>query len=176
MTCAHRCLIMFSRFTCFPLFQGSWGGLGASNWKSPAQLKKEAAEKARRDARRAEALSSRKDAKLKHVILNEKADAKAIKYLVSSLPYPFTSIEQYERSLATPLGKEWNTVASFQQKTKPAVITKPGEIIEPAKYNPKVGAGAKAAAKKKHAAAGSGSAPAAKPPTSISGGGQKRKR
>lgn len=155
--------------------QGAWGGLGASNWKSPLQLKKEAAEKARRDARRADALSSRKDAKLKHVILNEKADAKAVKYLVSSLPYPFTSIEQYERSLATPLGKEWNTVASFQQKTKPAIITKPGEIIEPAKYNPKVGAGAKTAAKKK--AAASGAAAAAKQPTSISGGGgQKRKR
>lgn len=133
---------------------GAWGGLGASNFKSPAQLKKEAAEKARREARRAAANSSRADAKLKHVILNEKVDAKAMKYQVTTLPYPFTSLEQYERSLATPVGREWNTTTSFQQNVKPKVITKAGEIIEPAKFNPKVGQGAKDKAGKKNKAGG----------------------
>jgi U3 small nucleolar RNA-associated protein 14 len=133
---------------------GAWGGLGASNFKSPAQLKKEAAEKARREARRAAANSSRADAKLKHVILNEKVDAKAMKYQVTTLPYPFTSLDQYERSLATPVGREWNTTSSFQQNVKPKFITKAGEIIEPAKFNPKVGQGAKEKAGKKNKAAG----------------------
>ena len=95
------------------------------------------------------------------MILNEKVDQKAIKYLVATLPYPFTSAEQYERAIATPVGKEWNTTSAFQQNVKPKIITRAGEIIEPAKFNPKVGA----AGKEKGKAASK----------NISGG-QKRKR
>jgi U3 small nucleolar RNA-associated protein 14 len=152
---------------------GSWGGLGAVNYKSAATLKREAIEKARREARRAQLNSSRADAKLRHVILNEKVDAKSLKYRVPTLPFPFTSVAQYEASLVQPVGREWNTTNAFQQNVRPAVITRVGEIIEPAKFNPKVGAGGKTKDKERKKAAGG------QQPTSISGGaaaGQKRKR
>lgn len=145
--------------------QGNWGGIGAKNRKSPAQLAKEASEKHAREQRRLAAIASRKDAKLKHVLINEKVDQKALKYQVATLPYPFTSQEAYEKSLMQPIGKEWNTTLSFQANVKPKVITRAGEIIDPIKYNPKVGA----AGKKKEE----------KQPTKISGSvtaGQKRKQ
>lgn len=122
---------------------GSWGGHGASNWKSPAQLARESAEAKARQARREAALAARADAKLKHVLINQSVDKKALKYQVHTLPYPFTSQEAYEKSLATPVGREWNTTSAFQDKIRPRVITKTGEIIEPVKFNPKVGAAGK---------------------------------
>ena len=73
------------------------------------------------------------DKKLKHVILSEKHDKKAAMFKVRSIPYPFTSREQYERSLKRAIGKEWNTHNSVQSLTKPEVMTKAGVIIAPLK-------------------------------------------
>jgi U3 small nucleolar RNA-associated protein 14 len=42
-------------------------------------------------------------------------------------------MEQYERSLRAPIGKEWNTRDTFQKMTKPRVITKLGQVIDPLK-------------------------------------------
>ena len=71
------------------------------------------------------------DKKLKNVILSEKYDKKAAMFKVRSVPYPFTSREQYERSLKHAIGKEWNTHNSVRALTKPEVMTKPGVIIAP---------------------------------------------
>ncbi|CAJ0747761.1 3902_t:CDS:10 [Entrophospora sp. SA101] len=68
--------------------------------------------------------SKRKDSKLKHVVINEKRVKKAKKYLSTNVPYPFKNTNQYEHSLHTPLGKEWNTVEVYQKLNKPRVITK----------------------------------------------------
>ncbi|CAG8469082.1 4136_t:CDS:2 [Ambispora leptoticha] len=76
-------------------------------------------------------MSKRKDANLKHVIINEKRIKKATKYLATQVPYPYETREQYERSLRNPLGKEWNTYEVFQKMVKPRVITKMGTIIDP---------------------------------------------
>ena len=73
------------------------------------------------------------DKKLKNVILNEKHDKKAAMFKVRSIPYPFTSREQYERSLKHAIGKEWNTHNSVRSLTKPTVMTKAGVIIQPLK-------------------------------------------
>ncbi|CAJ0905488.1 11198_t:CDS:10 [Entrophospora sp. SA101] len=75
--------------------------------------------------------SKRKDSKLKHVVINEKRVKKAKKYLSTNVPYPFKNTNQYEHSLHTPLGKEWNTVEVYQKLNKPRVITKLGSIIDP---------------------------------------------
>jgi U3 small nucleolar RNA-associated protein 14 len=40
-------------------------------------------------------------------------------------------MEQYEQSLRTPMGSEWNTNAIHQKMTKPRVITKLGSVINP---------------------------------------------
>ena len=67
---------------------------------------------------------SRADYGKAHVIISEKKDKKAQKYLVKDLPYPYTSKAQYERSLETPLGTEWNTRVGFQKATLPRVVKK----------------------------------------------------
>lgn len=44
--------------------------------------------------------------------------------MVKDLPYPYTSKAQYERSLQTPIGTEWNTRLGFQRGTLPRVVKK----------------------------------------------------
>ena len=94
----------------------------------------------------------RKDYKLKSVIINEKRVKKVCfagvavsgmmdrdanienlqndQFLASSLPHPFESQQQYERSLRIPVGPEWTTKETYQDATKPRVIIKQG-IIAP---------------------------------------------
>ena len=74
------------------------------------------------------AAEKRQDAKLDRVIINEKRVKKNSKYLASSLPHPFETREQYERSLRLPVGPEWTTKETFQGMTKPRVLMKPGVI------------------------------------------------
>ena len=59
-----------------------------------------------------------------HVIISEKRDKKAAKYLVKDLPYPYTSKAQFERTMEMPLGTEWNTRVGFQRGTLPRVVKK----------------------------------------------------
>jgi U3 small nucleolar RNA-associated protein 14 len=68
--------------------------------------------------------STRSDFNKKHVIVSEKRDKKAAKYMVKDLPYPYTSKAQFERSIDTPLGTEWNTRVGFQRGTLPKVVKK----------------------------------------------------
>ena len=51
--------------------------------------------------------------------------------MVKDLPYPYTSKAQYERSLQTPIGTEWNTRLGFQRGTLPRVVKK---VRSPAFY------------------------------------------
>lgn len=74
------------------------------------------------------AAEKRRDAKLDRVIINEKKVKKNGKYLASSLPHPFETRQQYERSLRLPVGPEWTTKETFQGMTKPRVLMKPGVI------------------------------------------------
>ena len=74
------------------------------------------------------AAEKRKDAKLDRVIINEKRVKKNGKYLASSLPHPFETRQQYERSLRLPVGPEWTTKETFQGMTKPRILMKPGVI------------------------------------------------
>ncbi|KAI9348097.1 Utp14 protein-domain-containing protein [Obelidium mucronatum] len=77
--------------------------------------------------------TKRKDAKLNHVIINEKKIRKAGKYLAKDLPFGYESREQYEQAIRMPLGVEWNTTASHARLTAPKVVTKMGTIIHPIK-------------------------------------------
>ena len=53
--------------------------------------------------------------------------------MVSEVPYPFTSREQYERSLRQPIGGEWNTSQSVRAMTRPAVVVRAGVAVNPMK-------------------------------------------
>ncbi|BEJ16170.1 hypothetical protein CspHIS471_0507750 [Cutaneotrichosporon sp. HIS471] len=101
---------------------GGWGGKGVRKRKPNAKMIKKTAGV---DA------SARKDAGRANVIITEKKDRKAAKYLPTDLPFPFTSVKQYEAQFANPVGSEWNARAGFQRQTLPRVTKKPGAIIEP---------------------------------------------
>ncbi|CAA7264937.1 unnamed protein product [Cyclocybe aegerita] len=101
---------------------GSWGGQGTNRAPpKPQRIKKIAGIDP----------TTRADYGKKHVIISEKRDKKAAKYLVKDLPYPYTSQAQFERAMEQPLGVEWNTRVGFQRATLPRVVKKPGIIIEP---------------------------------------------
>lgn len=58
--------------------------------------------------------------------------------MVNEVPFPFQTRAQYERAVQQPVGREWNTIRTFNAMTRPAVATKAGTIIEPMKLT-KVG-------------------------------------
>ncbi|KAJ3807425.1 Utp14-domain-containing protein [Lentinula aff. lateritia] len=101
---------------------GSWGGNGVRKGAPKPHLIKKIAgidPKSRADYNKA------------HVIISEKRDKKASKYLVPDLPYPYTSKAQFDRRMQQPLGPEWNTRVGFQRGTLPKVVKKMGTIIDP---------------------------------------------
>ncbi len=101
----------FSLTSCI----GFLGGAGTKNAPSKPHLIKKIAgidPKSRADYNKA------------HVIISEKRDKKAAKYTIKDLPYPYTSKAQFEQSMDTPLGTEWNTRVGFQRGTLPKVVKK----------------------------------------------------
>ena len=97
------------------LLQGSWGGVGLTKPPpKPERIKHFPGIDP----------SKRQDAGKSHVIISEKKDKKAEKYLVKDLPFPYTSKAQFERRMEVPLGVEWNTRKGFQRGTMPRVTKK----------------------------------------------------
>ena len=108
---------------------GSWSGLGAkpNRWAEERKVSAAEARKAIVEA----AAARRKDAALRNVIVSEKRDKKAAQFTTAGVPFPFSSREQFERSLRAPIGKEWNTAASHKAMTAPAITTVKGALIAP---------------------------------------------
>ncbi|QGA20514.1 hypothetical protein EYB26_008219 [Talaromyces marneffei] len=102
---------------------GSWTGAGISKKQQKRQKK---------FLTKVEGIKpeQRKDARLGHVIINEKRMKKNVKYMATQLPHPFETRQQYERSLRQPIGPEWSTSDTFHEATKPRVLIKQG-IIKP---------------------------------------------
>jgi U3 small nucleolar RNA-associated protein 14 len=51
--------------------------------------------------------------------------------MIAEVPYPFTSREEYERSMAGGVGREWNVTDSFKDMTRPEILTRAGKMIQP---------------------------------------------
>jgi U3 small nucleolar RNA-associated protein 14 len=67
-----------------------------------------------------------------NVIINEKRIKKtANNYLLANVPYPFTSRDEYERSVTGGIGQEWNATSGFKNMTRPEISTRYGKIIKP---------------------------------------------
>lgn len=47
------------------------------------------------------------------------------------IPFPYTSVDDYEAVVKHPIGKEWNPESSHRSLTQPTVVTKRGAIIAP---------------------------------------------
>ena len=110
------------------------GGMGApakKKWASKKYNKKKKKQQAEKDA----AKEARRDADLKHVIINEKRNKRAAKYNVEAVPHPFKSRAHYEASLRNPLGPEWNTTDAHSALVRPKVIIDHGAIIDPIKMS-----------------------------------------
>jgi U3 small nucleolar RNA-associated protein 14 len=59
------------------------------------------------DEKKAELRAGRSDSSLANVILSEKRIKTTAKYKLSEIPHPFTSREEYERSLQMPIGSQF---------------------------------------------------------------------
>lgn len=117
----------FSRPSLTLITQGSWSGKGVKKAKNPRKFitKIPGIEPGKRQ-----------DASFSNVIISEKKDKKAAKYLLKDLPFPYTSAAQHEHKLRTPLGPEWSTSTVLRDQTIPAVLIKPGVTIRPVCYFP----------------------------------------
>ena len=100
---------------------GQWGGAGLEMTKR----------KLKKNTLKAPKLK-RLDGNKRHVIIREDAaDAKMADHKLAKVPRMFTNAETYEAYIRQPVGKTWNPETTFQQLTKPKVVTKRGQIIDP---------------------------------------------
>ena len=99
--------------------QGSWGGKGTKkSRKNSSKKSKFLVQTAGIEP------TKRKDFESSNVIISEKKDRKASQFQVKDLPYPYTSVEQYEARFKTPLGSEWNSRSVYQKENMPRVTKK----------------------------------------------------
>ncbi|XP_059199675.1 U3 small nucleolar RNA-associated protein 14 homolog A [Centropristis striata] len=73
----------------------------------------------------------RKDQHLPNVIMSEKRTSTIGLHQVNSLPFPFENHSQFESTIRTPLGRNWNTERTVKKISKPKVVTQMGAIIQP---------------------------------------------
>lgn len=101
---------------------GSWAGTGiekrARNKKLILKFPKQ---------------EERRDENKGHVIIVDNDNRKLRDHQVSKLPFPFTSVAEYEASIRAPIGRDFVPASAHQLLTKPAVSTQLGAIIEPMK-------------------------------------------
>lgn len=105
-----------------------WGGW-ADQQHEPRWIraKREHAEQIKAKAR-----AARLDAAKKGVVISEKFDKKAAKYQTAHVPFGYDGKrEVYEASLRQPLGRQYNTDASFRNLTRPEVLKHAGVILQP---------------------------------------------
>lgn len=102
---------------------GSWAGMGIE--KNRQHRKKLILKFPKPEVRR--------DENKGHVIIVDNDNRKLREHQVSKLPFPFTSVAEYEASIRAPIGREFVPAGAHQLLTKPAVTTQLGAIIEPMK-------------------------------------------
>ncbi|XP_005180502.1 U3 small nucleolar RNA-associated protein 14 homolog A [Musca domestica] len=102
---------------------GSWAGAGISKEQMERRNKRLLLKLAPEE--------KRKDENKEGVYINENVNKKLRNHLVSDVPFPFTSLKDYEASIRAPLGRNFVTETAFRLLTRPSVITQKGKIIEP---------------------------------------------
>jgi U3 small nucleolar RNA-associated protein 14 len=91
-----------------------WGAWGGHNVKNKPKVEKQHNVK-------------RKD----RIIINNQPNEKLRKHLISSVPFPFTTVKDFEASMRLPVGKDFVPESAFRKLTAPSIITKAGTVIEP---------------------------------------------
>jgi len=106
---------------------GSWAGEGAPPPRSfgrPPPLKK-----GRKRRKTVEKVVVREQPK--NVLINPERSNSNSTYMLGSVPHPFASRAQYEKTMAGAIGSEWNVSTAVKQLTMPRVLTRAGCIIQP---------------------------------------------
>ncbi|XP_074112312.1 U3 small nucleolar RNA-associated protein 14 homolog A [Cotesia typhae] len=101
-----------------------WGSWADKNFKT-SQRKK------RRIIINSNETANRKDKNKENVIIIDDVDAKLRQHQINDLPHPFVTVEDFEASIRTPIGRNFVPEISHRQLTKPPVKTRMGTIIEP---------------------------------------------
>lgn len=65
------------------------------------------------------------------VIISKTKNEKLQKHLVSSVPFPFKSVQDFEASMRVPIGKDFIPETAHRKLTLPSVVTKAGTVIDP---------------------------------------------
>lgn len=111
---------------------GQWAGPGAKGISKGKKLKQELKLQQLglelQDKRKKRADSQKK---LLNVIISERRIGTQAKYKVEKVPHPFSSREEYDRSLQMPIGAEWNASHIVAKNIIPEIKTRAGRIIEP---------------------------------------------
>jgi U3 small nucleolar RNA-associated protein 14 len=100
---------------------GSWGGKGV---KAPKR-------KRNRFILKAPPKMPRRDENKGDVIIKEYKNPKLAAHKITDIPFPFTSIKEYEASIRAPIGNTFIPEKAYKKLIQPEVITKAGSIIEP---------------------------------------------
>jgi U3 small nucleolar RNA-associated protein 14 len=83
------------------------------------------------EAARAEAISRRPDALLRHVVISARRAKMAADLTVATVPFPFVSAAQWEKEVATPLVRERLTHAELEKVVRPRVSVAKGDALQP---------------------------------------------
>jgi len=100
---------------------GEWGGGGAV----PSKRKR------KRFTVKAPPAPKRRDENNKILIINTEKDEKIRSHQVSTVPFPFTSVSDYEASIRAPVGATFVPRTAHLKMIKPRIKTRAGEVIEP---------------------------------------------
>lgn len=100
---------------------GTWGGKGVKPTKR----------KRNRFILKAAPVMPRRDENKGDIIVKEYKDPKLQVHKVSDVPFPFTTVKDYEASIRAPLGNTFIPENAHKKLIKPSVITKVGTIIDP---------------------------------------------
>ncbi|XP_055372474.1 U3 small nucleolar RNA-associated protein 14 homolog B [Condylostylus longicornis] len=98
---------------------GSWAGCGINSRNKKRLVLKFPEKEKRRDDNKG------------NLYINETVNEQLKDHLVSDLPFPFTSVKDYEASIRAPIGRTFVPETAFRVLTRPSVETKMGHIIQP---------------------------------------------
>lgn len=102
---------------------GSWGGNGIDPQRRRHRTKQLVLKFPKPEQRKAENRGN--------VIIVDNDNRRLRDHQVAQLPFPFTSVADYEASIRAPLGRDFVPAVAHQLLTKPAVQTQLGAIIAP---------------------------------------------
>lgn len=103
-----------------------WGSWAGANVKKSKVVRKK-----RRFILKFPKDTQRKDENKGDVIIFEGDNEKLKEHLVNELPYPFSSVQDFEASIRAPLGRTFIPENAHIRLVQPMVNTRLGQVIEP---------------------------------------------